>query len=95
MVFLVLRVVSGAKTLKPWFGCALSDTSTFLDVHAEFSSGNLDKGRPVPEEFNTAVPRVSVQKSPSELAVDVQPNLPVGDVVSTLDIFVDFRVTGA
>ena len=60
MVFTVLRIVSGAKTLKPWFGCTVSDTATFLDVFSEFSSGNLDKGRPLPDEYNTVVTCVSV-----------------------------------
>ena len=93
MVFVVLRIVSGAKILKNWFGCSVPDTASFLDVFAEFSSGNLDKGKPLPEEFSTTVARVSVGKSNAAVGIDIQPNLLIGDVICSLGIYVQFYVS--
>ena len=93
MVFVVLRIVSGAKILKNWFGRSVPDTASFLDVFAEFSSGNLDKGKPLPEEFSTTIACVSVGKSNAAVGIDIQPNLLIGDVISSLGIYVNFFVS--
>ena len=32
MVFLILQIRSGAKVLKPWYGCGVSETCTLSNV---------------------------------------------------------------
>ena len=93
MVFAVLRICSGAKTLKNCFGCSVPDTSTFLDVYCEFSSGNLEKGKQIPDEYNTVVAHVSVQKSTTAPGVDVQPTLAIVDVITSLGIYVEYWIS--
>ena len=33
-----------AKILKEWYGCQISDTTTYVDALPEFASGNINKG---------------------------------------------------
>ena len=93
MVFVVLRIVSGVKILKNWFGCSVPDTASFLDVFAEFSLGNLDKGKLLPEEFSITIARVFVGKSNVAVGIDIQPNLLIRDVIPSLGIYVQFYVS--
>ena len=96
MVFAVLRICSGAKTPKNWFGRSVPDISLFLDVFGEFSSGNLDTGTPLPEEFTIAVNCVSIQKSSSALAVNLQSSSALAvNLQPSLGIYVEFQVSSA
>ena len=92
MVFLVVRIVCGAKELKKWFGCCVADNATFMDVYSDFAAGVLDRSSPLPEEFNTVASKVYVGKSPNESGVQIQPDLAVADVVHTLGVYVQFHV---
>ena len=51
MVFMVVQIRSGAKILKLWYGCVISESCTLPDVYTEFSSGRINGGLPVPEEY--------------------------------------------
>ena len=42
MVFLISQIRSGAKVLKPWYGCGVSETYTLSSVYTEFSDGKID-----------------------------------------------------
>ena len=37
--------------LKLWYGCSVLDTSSVADIYTDYSSGVLDNGEPVPEEY--------------------------------------------
>lgn len=93
MVFVVLQIICGPKILKKWFGCQVAETSSFVDVYSEFSSGNLDKGLPLDHEFNTVCTKVTVSQKNTDSGVEVQPALKICDVISFLGIFIQFHVS--
>ena len=50
-MFVIVQIRSGAKVLKPWYGCSVPDGSSIADLYASFSSGQLDHNLPIPEEY--------------------------------------------
>ena len=42
MVFLILQIRSGAKVLKPWYGCGVSEMCTLSNVYTELSDSKID-----------------------------------------------------
>lgn len=52
-MFVLLRIKVGIIVLKDWFGTSISEVNSFMDVFNLFSSGEIDKAGPIPEEFNT------------------------------------------
>ena len=55
MPFVVLQIRAGAKLLKRWYGCVVAETTSVADVFGDFSSGALDGGNAIPDEYRTAV----------------------------------------
>ena len=63
MVFLVVCVQNGPKTLKDWYACTHSDKHTLLDLFNEFGSGKLDKKGPVADDaIHSGIQAFSYQK---------------------------------
>ena len=61
-----VRIRSGAKVLKPWYGCVVPETSTVADVFTDFSSGAIERagsGNAIPDEYRTAFVEARVGKT--------------------------------
>ena len=70
MTFVILQIRSGAKVLKPWYGCVVPETSTVADVFTDFSSGAIERagsGNAIPDEYRTAFVMARVGKTKTDL----------------------------
>ena len=93
MVFVVSQIRSGAKILKKWFGCSISDTCKFLELYSSMVDGSLDGTNiSISSDYATAVCHVRVGKSASGDFIDVQVDLEVTEVVKSLGIYVEYVV---
>lgn len=96
MVFVIVQIRSAAIVLKPWYGCTVPDGVSIADVYASFSSGQLDKSLPIPEEYQaSAIIDVKVGKSRNDIMISVSLDCPVAEVVRSLGQYMDFSVSGA
>ena len=91
MVFVIVQIRSGATILKTWYGCSIPEGSSLTDVYTSFSSGQLDHGLPIPEEYQDSTVVVKVGKSRSDLII-VSIECSVAEVVSNLGQYMDFAV---
>ena len=91
MVFVIVQIRSGATILKIWYGCSIPEGSSLADVYTSFSSGQLDHGLPIPEEYQDSTVVVKVGKSRSDLII-VSIECSVAEVVSNLGQYMDFAV---
>ena len=92
MVFIIVQVRSGAKLLKLWYGCVINESCTLSDVYTEFSSGKLDGGLPVPDEYLGAAVEASVGPKKTEL-IRVSCECPLGETVSALGQYIEYSVS--
>ena len=65
MPFVILQISSGAKVLKPWYGCVVPATSTVADVFTDFSSGVIGSGNAIPDEYRPGEIVLKNEKMPS------------------------------
>ncbi len=79
--------------MKAWYGCTVPDGASIADVYAGFSSGQLDKNLPIPEEYQAAVD-VKVGKCRTD-QIAVSLDCSATEVVSSLGQYMDFAVHGA
>ncbi len=94
MVFVILQIRSGTTVLKAWYGCTVPDGASIADVYAGFSSGQLDKSLPIPEEYQASAIDVKVGKCRTDqIAVSLDSS--ITEVVSSLGQYMDFAVHGA
>ena len=94
MPFVILQIRSGAKVLKPWYGCVVPETSTVADVFTDFSSGAIERagsGNAISDEYRTAFVEARVGKTKTDLT-HVSPQCCVSDVVSYLGQYLEFSV---
>ena len=94
MPFVILQIRSGAKVLKPWYGCVVLETSTVAAVFTDFSSGAIERagsGNTIPDEYRTAFVEARVGKTKTDLT-HVSPQCCVSDVVSCLGQYLEFSV---
>ena len=89
MVFVIVQIRSGATILKTWYGCSIPEGSSLADVYTSFSSGQLDHGLPIPEEYQDSTVVVKVGKSRSDLII-VSIECSVAEIVSNLGQYMDF-----
>ena len=91
MVFVVVQIRSGAIVLKTWYGCTVPDGVCLADIYASFSSGQLDKGLPISEDYQASAVDAKVGKTRNDM-ISVSLNCPIAEVVSNLGHYVDFAV---
>ena len=91
MPFVIVQIRSGARPLERWYGCVVGETTTVADVFADFSSGALDGGNAIPEEYRTSSVEATVGKTKSDM-IHVSPQCCISDVVSALGQYVEFSV---
>ena len=91
MPFVIVQIRSGARPLKRWYGCVVGETTTVADVFADFSSGALDGGNAIPDEYRTSSVEATVGKTKSDM-IHVSPQCCISDVVSALGQYVEFSV---
>ena len=92
MVFIIIQIRSGAKILKPWYGCVISESCTLSDVYTEFSSGRIDGGLPVPDEYLGTAIQAFLGPKKTELT-PVNSECTVGEAISVLGQYVEYRVS--
>ena len=90
MPFVVLRIKSDTQTIKEWYGCMVSEQSTFIDTFRDFSSGDIDKGVPISQEYWCSSVKASKTKTLSSDSLEIQADLLVKDVIGAHGIFIAF-----
>ena len=94
MPFVLQKIRSGAKVLKPWYGCVVGEGSTIADVFTDFSSGVFElagSGNAIPDEYRTSCIEARAGKNKAAM-IQVSPQCTVSDVVSTLGQYIEFTV---
>ena len=76
MPFVIVQIRSGARPLKWWYGCVVGETTIVADVFADFSSGALDGGNAIPDEYRTSSVEATVEKTKSDM-IHVSPHATV------------------
>lgn len=94
MVFAVLQIRCGAMVLKAWYGCVVNDSSTVVDVFNSFSSGVIDGGAAISEEYVATAVSAFIGRTKTSLT-RVGSECPIAEAVSALGHFVEFQVTQA
>ena len=92
MVFIIVQIRSGPKILKPWYGCIISESYTLSDIYTEFSSGRIDGGLPVPDEYLGKAVQAFLGPKKTELT-PVNSKCTVGEAISVLHHYVKYRVS--
>ena len=92
MVFIIVQIRSGAKVLKPWYGCVINESCTLSDVYTEFSSGKLDGSLPAPDEYLGTAVEAFVGPKKTELT-RVNCECTVGETISALGQYVEYNVS--
>ena len=92
MVFIIMQIRSGAKMLKPWYRCVMSESCTLSNVYMDFSSGKIDGGQSVPEEYLGAAVKASVGSKKTE-RIRVSCECTVEDVIAALRQYVSFSIS--
>lgn len=92
MVFVILQIRCAARVLKPWYGCVVPNGSSVADVYTDYSSGTLDHGEPVPEEYRNSSIIARIGKNRVDLT-QVSSSCQVGEAVSALGQYIEFAVS--
>ncbi len=56
---MIVQIRSGTTVLKAWYGRTVPNGASIADVYAGFSSGQLDKSLPIPEEYQQLMSRLA------------------------------------
>ena len=89
MVFVILQIRCGARILKIWYGY---NTSSVIDVYNDYSSGVLDNGLPLPDQYRSCSVTTQVGRNSSTMT-QVSGNCLVGEVVNALGQYLEFSVS--
>ena len=54
MVFVVVQIRSLCKVINPWYGCAVPDQVTLVDLYHQYASEQLDSSTEVSAELVTS-----------------------------------------
>ena len=92
-LFLILQIGSGAKVLKPWYGCGVSETCTLTNVYTKFSDGKIDwRSTNTRGVFgNSGVEAFAGPKRAERMRVSCECN--VGDTIAALGQYVEYTVS--
>ena len=92
MVFVILQIRCAVRVLKSWYGCVVTSGSSVADVYTDYSSGTLDHGEPVPEEYRNSSVIARFGNNRVDLT-QVSSSFEVGEAVSALGQYIEFVVS--
>ena len=91
--FAVVQIRSGAKVIKPWYGCMLDGNMKSSDLFSKLKSGELDKkSGPIVELEGVEIVDTFAGKSRDNVNIRLEKNAPIHIVKSKIGMFIEFRI---